>query len=165
MLEAKHENHTSNGQPTASDQSQSSVHRHPGWPRDRDSAERPPRGRHAGEHYESAGRHCAGPGQRTRESKVSTGCLGKQREGHNWWPVGTELVGKIGSETFMAVVIDNPAVKSGRSVRITSGQAAGRICLTPTRAAIEATEDYRQAHHMGRGGGITNGWEFWSPKA
>ena len=32
--------------------------------------------------------------QRTRESKVATACLGKQREGHDWWPVGTELVGR-----------------------------------------------------------------------
>jgi len=102
--------------------------------------------------------------QRTRESKVSTGCLGKQREGHDWWPVGTELVGRIGSEEFTATVVKNPQVKSGRSVRITSGAAAGRICITPTRAAIEATEDYRQAHKLGRGGGITNGWEFWEPR-
>ncbi|MBP7936864.1 MAG: hypothetical protein KA354_19660 [Phycisphaerae bacterium] len=101
--------------------------------------------------------------QRTRESKVSTGCLGKQREGHDWWPLGTELVGRIGSEQFTAVVIENPQVKSGRSLRIASGAAAGRVCITPTRAAIEATEDYRQALKLGRGGGITNGWEFWRP--
>jgi hypothetical protein len=100
--------------------------------------------------------------QRTRESKVATGCLGKPREGHDWWPLGTELVGRIGSEQFTAVVVENPQVKSGRSLRISSGAAAGRICITPTRAAIDATEDYRQTHKLGRGGGITNGWEFWS---
>lgn len=101
--------------------------------------------------------------QRTRESKVSTACLGQERQRHDWWPVGTELVGRIGPDTFTSVVVENPAVKSGRSVRITSGAAAGRICITPTRAAVEATEDYRQARNMGRGGGITNGWEFWQP--
>ena len=79
--------------------------------------------------------------------------------------MGTELVGRIGTEEFNATVVENPQVKSGRCVRITSGQAAGRICLTPTRAAIEATEDYRQAQKLGRGGGIANGWEFWQPKA
>lgn len=78
--------------------------------------------------------------------------------------MGTELIGQIGSEQFTAVVVENPAVKSGRSLRITSGAATGKVCITPTRAAIEATEDYRQAHKLGRGGGITNGWEFWKPK-
>jgi len=39
-----------------------------------------------------------------------------------------------------------------------------RCCLTPTRAAIEATETYRQTHSLGRGGGVTNGWDFWKPK-
>ena len=29
--------------------------------------------------------------QRTRESKVSTSCIGRKRENHEWWPVGTEL--------------------------------------------------------------------------
>lgn len=103
--------------------------------------------------------------QRTRESKVATGCLGKPREGHDWWPLGTELIGQIGAEVFTAVVIENPAVKSGRSLRITSGAATGKVCITPTRAAIEATEDYRQAHNLGRGGGITNGWDFWRAQA
>lgn len=103
--------------------------------------------------------------QRTRESKVSTTCLGKPREGHDWWPVGTELVGRIGAEEFTVVVVENPQVKSGRSLQIRSGAAAGRVCVTPTRAAIEATEAYRQAHNLGRGGGITNGWDFWQPKA
>lgn len=103
--------------------------------------------------------------QRTRESKVATGCLGKPREGHDWWPLGTELIGQIGSEQFTAVVIENPAVKSGRSLRITSGAAAGKVCITPTRAAIEATEEHRQAHSLGRGGGITNGWDFWKAQA
>ena len=101
---------------------------------------------------------------RTRESKVSTGCLGQPRDPHAWWPVGTELIGQIGGETFTAVVIENPRVKSNRSVQITSGPVSGQICMTPTRAAIEATEAYRQAHKLGRGGGITNGWTFWKAK-
>lgn len=101
--------------------------------------------------------------QRTRESKVSTECLGHERERHDWWPVGTQLVGRIGSETFTALVVANPQVKSGRSIRVTSSPTAGMVCLTPTRAAIEATEDYRQAHNLGRGGGVTNGWSFWKP--
>jgi len=62
------------------------------------------------------------------------------------------------------VLVRDPAVKSGRSLQIRTGAAAGKVCITPTRAAIEATEAYRQAHNMGRGGGITNGWEFWKPK-
>ena len=103
--------------------------------------------------------------QRTRESKVSTSCVGHEREKHDWWPVGTELIGRIGSEIFTAVVVANPPVKSGRSIRVPSSPTAGRACLTPTRAAIEATEDYRQARNLGRGGGVTNGWTFWKPKA
>jgi hypothetical protein len=100
---------------------------------------------------------------RTRESKVATVCIGRERERHEWWAVGTELVGKLGSETFTATVVENPQVKSGRSLLITSGPASGKVCLTPTRAAIEATEACRQAHSLGRSG-VTNGWEFWSPK-
>jgi hypothetical protein len=50
------------------------------------------------------------------------------------------------------------------SLLITSGPASGKVCLTPTRAAIEATEAYRQTHNLGRGGGVTNGWEFWQPR-
>lgn len=101
---------------------------------------------------------------RTRESKVSTACIGQPREPHTWWPVGTVLFGRIGAETFTAIVIENPRVKSNRSVQITSGAASGRICLTPTRAAIEATESYRQAQKLGRGGNTTNGWVFWKAK-
>ena len=103
--------------------------------------------------------------QRTRESKVSTVCVGHEREKHDWWPIGTQLAGRIGSEVFTALVVENTQVKSGRSVLITSGAASGKMCLTPTRAAMEATESYRQTHNMGRGGGVTNGWEFWRAKA
>ena len=102
---------------------------------------------------------------RTRESKISTACVGQQRQKHEWWPVGSELVGSIGTEEFTAEVIQNDQIKSGRSVLITSGAAQGKVCLTPTRAAIEATEAYRQVHNLGRGGGVTNGWLFWEPKA
>lgn len=102
--------------------------------------------------------------KRTRESKVSTACVGQPREPHTWWPIGTELVGQMGSEKFSATVIENTRVKSGRSVLITSGAAKGKLCLTPTRAAMEATEAYRQAKGLGRGGGVTNGWSFWKPK-
>lgn len=102
--------------------------------------------------------------QRTRASKVSTTCLGREREKHDWWPVGTQLVGQMGSELFKATVVENPQVKSGRSIMIMSGPAMGKVCITPTRAAIEATESYRKVNYLGRGGGVTNGWEFWSPK-
>jgi len=102
--------------------------------------------------------------ERTRESKVSTACLGAERDKHDWWPLGTEMVGQIGSEFFTATVVENTSVKSGRSLVITSGAAKGAVCLTPTRAAIEATEAFRQAHNLGRGGGVTNGWVFWKPR-
>ena len=102
--------------------------------------------------------------KRTRESKVSTECLGEERVKHDWWPLGTELIGQIGTEFFTAVVVENTSVKSGRGLKITSGSAQGRICITPTRAAMEATEAYRQAHNLGRGGGVTNGWLFWQPR-
>ena len=102
--------------------------------------------------------------QRTRESKISTSCVGHEREKHDWWPVSTELIGRIGPETFTATVVENAQVKSGRSILITSGPASGKVCLTPTRAAIEATETYRQTHNLGRGGGVANGWEFWRPR-
>ena len=62
------------------------------------------------------------------------------------------------------MVVENTQVKSGRSVLISSGAASGKMCLTPTRAAIEATESYRHTHNMGRGGGVTNGWTFWQPR-
>jgi len=101
---------------------------------------------------------------RTRDSKIATVCVGQARQKHEWWPVGTELVGQMGAEVFTAVVVENPQVKSGRSIRITSGAAAGNICRTPTRAALEATEAYRQARNLGRGGGVTNGWEFWKAR-
>jgi hypothetical protein len=103
--------------------------------------------------------------QRTRESKVATACIGHEREKHDWWPLGTTVVGQIGSETYTATVVENANVKSNRSLLITSGPANGRICITPTRAAMEATEAYRQTHNLGRGGGVTNGWEFWKAQA
>jgi hypothetical protein len=102
--------------------------------------------------------------KRTRESKVSTECLGEERVRHDWWPLGTEVVGQIGREIFTAIVVENASVKSGRSLRLTSGPAQGRICITPTRAAMEATETHRQTHNLGRGGGVTNGWLFWQPR-
>ena len=103
--------------------------------------------------------------QRTRESKIATTCTGQERRKHSWWPLGTRLVGRVGSEVFTGTVVENPQVKSGRSLQITSGPAAGRVCITPTRAALEATEAYRQTHNLGRGGGVTNGWTFWQPEA
>jgi len=102
--------------------------------------------------------------ERTRESKTSTACLGVERDRHDWWPLGTEVVGQIGGEFFTATVVENASVKSGRSLVITSGSAQGAVCLTPTRAAIEATEAYRNAKNLGRGGGVTNGWTFWQPR-
>jgi hypothetical protein len=102
--------------------------------------------------------------QRTRESKVSTACVGQPRTPHAWWPLDTELEGRIGSEIFTATVVENSQVKSNRSLLITSGAAQGRVCITPTRAAMEATEDYRRIANLGRGGGVTNGWTFWQPK-
>jgi len=102
--------------------------------------------------------------QRTRESKISTACVGREREKHEWWPIGTELVGDICNDSFTAVVVENPQVKSGRSIQITSGPANGKVYRTPTRAAIEATETYRQAKNLGRSGGVTNGWTFWQPR-
>lgn len=102
--------------------------------------------------------------QRTRESKVSTTCVGQPRTPHPWWPIDTELEGRINGEVFTAAVVENSQVKSGKSVLITSGPAQGRVCITPTRAAIEATEEYRRIASLGRGGGVTNGWSFWKPK-
>ena len=101
--------------------------------------------------------------QRTRESKIATSCAGQPRTKHEWWPLGTHLIGRLRDEVFAAEVIENPQVKSNRSLRITSGSAHGAVCITPTRAALEATEAYRQAHNFGRGGGVTNGWTFWKP--
>lgn len=101
---------------------------------------------------------------RTRESKVSTACLGAEREKHEWWPLGTELIARLGTEVFEATVVKNSSVKSGRSLVITSGAALGKVCITPTRAAIESTEAFRAANHLGRGGGVTNGWTFWQLK-
>jgi len=103
--------------------------------------------------------------QRTRESKVSTTCVGTERAKHDWWPIGTELVAHIGGEEFTAEVVENPRVKSGRSILITSGPIQGTVCITPSRAALEATEQYRQANNLGRGGGVTNGWTFWKPRS
>jgi len=102
--------------------------------------------------------------QRTRESKVSTSYVGREREKHEWWPIDTQLEGQIGSDLFTAMVVENAQVKSGRSLLITSGPASGKVCISPTRAAIEVTEAYRQAHNLGRASGITNGWTFWRPK-
>lgn len=103
--------------------------------------------------------------QRTRESKVSTTCVGSERAKHEWWPVGTELEGRIGAEIFTATVVANSQVKSNRSLLITSGQSQGKLCLTPTRAALEATEYFRRTYGFGRIGGVTNGWTFWKPKS
>jgi hypothetical protein len=103
--------------------------------------------------------------QRTRESKIATECIGYERAKHDWWPVGTQLQGKIMGEVFTALVVENSQVKSGRSLLITSGPANGKVCITPTRAALEATEAYRQANNLGRGGGVTDGWDFWKPLA
>ncbi len=126
----------------------------PSWAEPASAPETPPAVSNRGE-YER---------QRSRESKVSTGCLGHQRQKHDWWPVGSELVGRLGSETFTAEVIENPQVKSGRSIRIASGPASGEVCITPTRAALQATEAYRQARNLGRSGGVTNGWTFWKAR-
>ncbi|MCO6438512.1 MAG: hypothetical protein J5J06_15585 [Phycisphaerae bacterium] len=129
--------------------------------------DRQARGRAANDSRQTSPSSSAGEYERgrTRESKISTACVGVERAKHTWWPVGTELAGRIGTAEFTAEVVENPQVKSGRSILLTSGAANGHLCITPTRAALEATEAYRQDHGLGRGGGVTNGWLFWQPKA
>jgi len=131
------------------------------------ASERQARGRAASTSRQTSSSMSAGEYERgrTRESKISTACVGTERVKHAWWPVGTELVGRIGNEEFTSKVVENPQVKSGRSILLTSGAANGRLCITPTRAALEATEAYRQTNGLGRGGGVTNGWLFWQPRA
>ncbi len=133
----------------------------------RSTTERQARGQAASTSRQTSSIMSAGEYERgrTRESKISTACVGTERVKHAWWSVGTELVGRIGNEEFTARVVENSQVKSGRSILLTSGVANGRLCITPTRAALEATEAYRQANSLGRGGGVTNGWLFWQPRA
>jgi hypothetical protein len=82
---------------------------------------------------------------------------------HEWPQVGTILEADYQGTRYEAEVISMPRYKSGRALRITTGPAAGEVERSMSGAMLTATEEKREENDLGRKG-VSNGWEFWSPK-
>ena len=87
----------------------------------------------------------------------------RRRVEHVWPEIGTRLDGQYEGETYAALVVAAPRLKSGRALQIINGPALGRVFNSMTAAMVAATA--RQRQHLGTGSGRTglpaSGWEFW----
>jgi len=68
-------------------------------------------------------------------------------------------------ETYSAVVVNAPRLKSGRAIQITSGPAAGLTFQSMSAAMAAATAEQRQQLGIGdsKKGLPSSGWGFWGP--
>jgi hypothetical protein len=71
--------------------------------------------------------------------------------------------GQFGGETYAALVVAAPKLKSGRALQIINGPALGRVLNSMTAAMVAATAGQRQKLGMGKGkkGLPASGWDFW----
>ena len=82
---------------------------------------------------------------------------------HPWPEVGTVLEADYFGTHYTAEVIEAPAgrkLKSGKTVRVTSGPAAGTEHASMSGAMEAATEQQRNEQALGRKGCLS-GWDFW----
>ena len=66
-------------------------------------------------------------------------------------------------ETYAALVVAAPRLKSGRALQLITGPALGRVFRSMTAAMMAATARQRQKLGMGKGkkGLPASGWDFW----
>ena len=87
----------------------------------------------------------------------------RRRVEHLWPAIGTRVDGQFQGETYAALVVAAPKLRSGRALQVINGPAMGRGYNSMTAAMLAATAKQRQKLGMGKGkkGLPSSGWEFW----
>lgn len=99
-----------------------------------------------------------GPGKKTSKRKYI------DRSGQ-WPPVGTQLAGTFGGETFRAQVIAAPKLKSKKALRLLSPPLNGTVCQSFSKAQDVVTLAHRQKIGVKGKTGLTPAWDWWNPIA
>ena len=88
----------------------------------------------------------------------------KRRHVERQWPeTGTILQADYQGVHYEAEVIPAPQYKSGKAIKILTGNAAGQVSHSMSGAMLVATESQRKQQGLGRRG-LANGWSFWKVK-
>jgi hypothetical protein len=85
----------------------------------------------------------------------------KRRHLERHWPeTGAILQADYEGTHYEVEVIPAPQYKSGKALRILTGNAAGLVSHSMSGAMFVATESQRKQQGLGRKG-LANGWSFW----
>ena len=88
----------------------------------------------------------------------------KRRHLKREWPeTGTILEADYEGTHYEAEVMPAPQYRSGRAIKILTGNAAGQVSHSMSGAMLVATESQRKQQGLGRRG-LANGWSFWKAK-
>lgn len=102
------------------------------------------------------------------KTDVSSGQASRRRRKveHAWPAIGTRLDGQFEGETYAALVVAAPTLKSGRALQLISGPVIGQTFKTMTAAMVATTARQRRKLGLkGKKGLLATGWEFWqAPK-
>lgn len=86
----------------------------------------------------------------------------KRRHLRREWPeIGAIMGADYHGVHYEAEVIPAREYKSGKALRILTGDAAGQISHSMSGAMLTATESQREQQGLGRKG-LANGWSFWN---
>ena len=86
----------------------------------------------------------------------------RSRVEHAWPEIGTRLDGQHEGETYAALVVAAPKLKSGRALQVITGPVMGRIFKSMTAAMQAATARQRRRLGLkGKKGLPKSGWDFW----
>jgi len=91
-----------------------------------------------------------------RESKKRK----RRHLGREWPETGAILEADYEGTHYEVEVIPAPQYKSGKALRILTGNAAGQVSHSMSGAMFVATESQRKRQGLGRKG-LANGWAFW----
>jgi hypothetical protein len=82
---------------------------------------------------------------------------------HGWPDIGAVLEGTYEGQTYTAVVVNAPRLKSGRAIQVTSGPVAGHTFNSMSAAMVAATAEQRRELGLGtsKKGLPSSGWDFW----
>jgi DNA polymerase III sliding clamp (beta) subunit (PCNA family) len=96
---------------------------------------------------------------------AKTGSKRRRTVQHEWPEVGAVLEGTYEGQTYTAVVVNAPRLKSGRAIQVTSGPVAGRTFNSMSAAMVAATAEQRRELGLGvsKKGLPASGWDFWRP--
>ena len=97
----------------------------------------------------------------SQEARPGQSRTRKRRHLIREWPeTGAILEADYQGTHYEAEVIPAPQYKSGKAIKILTGNAAGQVSHSMSGAMLVATEHQRKEQGLGRKG-LANGWSFW----